>query len=223
MRCILCDMPLALSHHGICCQCVNNLPKLNKVCQQCCLPHSLFTEICYRCRDNKPQYDKLIAVSDYINPLKKLIHQLKFYHKTEFALALARLMFLAWYQQREAQGLMKPDLVTCVPLHHLRYWSRGYNQAELLANPIAKWLGRDFYPHLLCRKQRALDQKTLSLQQRIDNVDTLYFCHEDLTNQSVMLIDDIVTTANTINVISQQLKNCGAISVQVICLCRTVL
>ncbi|MCX8587832.1 MULTISPECIES: phosphoribosyltransferase family protein [unclassified Gilliamella] len=223
MRCFLCNMPLYLAHHGICYQCSKNIPKLNKVCPQCCLPHSLSTQICYRCLENKPYWDTLIATSEYINPLKKLIQQLKFYHKTELTLALARLMFLTWYKKRLANEIIKPDLVTCVPLHHIRYWSRGFNQAELLAKLIAKWLNCDFYPHLLYRHQRAIDQKKLSLKERKQNVETLYECRKNLSQKSVMLIDDIVTTGNTINAVSQQLKKCGAMNIQVICLCRTVL
>lgn len=223
MRCILCNMPLVLSHHGICSQCIENLPKLYKVCHQCCLPHSLSTNECYRCREKRPYWDEMVAVTGYIDPLKKLIQHLKFHNKIELTNALARLMFLAWYQRRLSDGLAKPDIVTCVPLHHFRYWSRGFNQAALLAKPIARWLNREFKPYLLSRKFAARDQKNLSLKQRMSNVETLFRCHSDLTNQSVMLIDDIVTTGNTINVISQQLKESGAAYVQVVCLCRTVL
>ncbi|OCG21087.1 hypothetical protein A9G11_09125 [Gilliamella sp. wkB108] len=223
MRCILCNMPLFLSHHGICSQCIKNLPTQNKVCPQCGLPHSLSTPICYRCREQKPSWDELIAVSNYIHPLKKLIHHLKFYHKIELTHALARLMLLAWYKRRVTNGISKPDLITCVPLHHIRYWSRGFNQAEQLAKPIAKWLNRMFYPHLLQRKQIASDQKSLSLEKRVQNVEKLFSCYHHLSNRSILLIDDIVTTGNTINAISQQLKRCGATNVQVLCLCRTVL
>ena len=223
MRCILCNMPLVLPHHGICSQCVKNLPKFNKICYQCSLPHSLSTKICYRCRDNRPYWDEMIAVTEYMAPLKRLIQHLKFYRKTELTNALARLMFLAWYQRRLSSGLVKPDIVTCVPLHHFRYWSRGFNQAALLAKPIARWLNCDFQPYLLSRKSVAHDQKYLSLKQRIANVETLFSCRDDLTNQSIMLIDDIVTTGNTINAISQQLKHCGANYIQVVCLCRTIL
>lgn len=223
MRCFLCNMPLVLAHHGICSQCVENLPKFNKVCHQCCLPHSLLTNECYRCREKRPYWDEMVAATEYVDPLKKLIQHLKFHSKVELTNALARLMFLAWYQRRLSRGLAKPDLVTCVPLHHFRYWSRGFNQAALLAKPIARWLNRDFQPHLLSRKFAARDQKNLSLKQRMSNVETIFRCHFDLTNQSVMLIDDIVTTGNTVNVICQQLKACGAAHVQVVCLCRTVL
>ena len=223
MRCFLCNMPLVLAHHGICSQCVENLPKFNKVCHQCCLPHSLLTNECYRCREKRPYWDEMVAATEYVDPLKKLIQHLKFHSKVELTNALARLMFLAWYQRRLSRGLAKPDLVTCVPLHHFRYWSRGFNQAALLAKPIARWLNRDFQPYLLSRKFAARDQKNLSLKQRMSNVETIFRCHFDLTNQSVMLIDDIVTTGNTVNVICQQLKACGAAYVQVVCLCRTVL
>ncbi|OCG00437.1 hypothetical protein A9G12_04935 [Gilliamella sp. wkB112] len=223
MRCMLCNMPLYLPNHGICNQCIKNLPKLDKVCYQCGLPHSLATDICYRCREEKPYWDELVAVSDYIHPLKKLIHHFKFNQRIEVNMALARLMFLAWYQRRQSLGIDKPDLVTCVPLHHIRYWSRGFNQAQLLAKPIAKWLNRDFAPYLLARKHQAVDQKNLSLERRALNVEKLFSCKQNLLNKSVMLIDDIVTSGNTINAISKQLKNCGAIRVQIICLCRTVL
>ena len=165
----------------------------------------------------------MVAATEYVDPLKKLIQHLKFHSKVELTNALARLMFLAWYQRRLSRGLAKPDLVTCVPLHHFRYWSRGFNQAALLAKPIARWLNRDFQPYLLSRKFATRDQKNLSLKQRMSNVETIFRCHFDLTNQSVMLIDDIVTTGNTVNVICQQLKACGAAHVQVVCLCRTVL
>jgi Predicted amidophosphoribosyltransferases len=216
-------MPLFLSQHGICCQCLKNLPALNKVCPQCALPHSWSTHICYRCREQKPCWDELIAVANYIDPLKKLIHHLKFYQKIELTNALARLMFLAWYKRRERYGILKPDLITCVPLHHIRYWSRGFNQAQQLAKPIARWLARDFNPYLLQRKQVAMDQKSLSLNERTKNVASLFICEENLSGKSILLVDDIVTTGNTINVISQQLKKCGAVNIQVICLCRTML
>lgn len=223
MRCVLCNMPLFLPQHGICCQCIKNIPALNKVCPQCGLPHSWSTHICYRCREQKPCWDELIAVSNYIDPLKKLMHHLKFYHKIELTKSLARLMLLAWYEQRVQRGILKPDIITCVPLHHVRYWSRGFNQAQQLAKPIARWLDRDFYPYLLQRKQMATDQKKLSLLERSKNVESLFTCNEDLAGKSILLIDDIVTTGNTVNVISRQLKKCGAVYIQVICLCRTVL
>lgn len=57
----------------------------------------------------------------------------------------------------------------------------------------------------------------------MSNVETLFVCNQNVANKSVMLIDDIVTTGNTINAISQQLKQCGATRVEIICLCRTVL
>ncbi|MDF7666524.1 phosphoribosyltransferase family protein [Orbaceae bacterium ESL0727] len=223
MRCFLCQLPLQLAHHGICSRCVNILPRLNKVCPQCSLPHSLPAKICYRCRATKPNWDKLIAVSDYIQPLKKVIHHLKFYQKIELTLALARLLFLAWYDDYLQGKLCKPDLVTCVPLHHSRYWSRGFNQSQLLAKPVAHWLNRPFLPYLLQRQQKRSDQKKLSLKARSINVKALFACQTDLTGKTVLVIDDIVTTGNTIKAISEQLKKHGAAHIQILCLCRTLL
>lgn len=223
MRCFLCKMPLVIANHGICSQCVAMIPRILKPCPQCGLPHSLSSQRCYRCRENQPYWDKLIAVSDYSLPLKKMIHHFKFYQKIELTRALARLMFLSWYQNRVQNRLIKPDIVTCVPLHRIRYWSRGFNQSELLAKPIARWLDCDFKPHLLQRKKRAADQKNLSLDKRKENVQALFQCQTHLNNKTIMLVDDIVTTGSTINAISQLLKRQGAADVQIICLCRTIL
>ena len=48
-------------------------------------------------------------------------------------LLLARRMARNW----ERFGLGMPDAIVPVPLHWLRELSRGYNQAELLARPLA--------------------------------------------------------------------------------------
>lgn len=223
MRCFLCHMPLKLPFHGICSQCLANLPKLGKVCRQCGLPHALNNTRCYRCHKKPNHWDELIAVSDYVYPLKKMIPEFKFHRKVELTVPLARLMFLAWYQRRLQCGIIKPDIMTCVPLHPIRYWSRGFNQAERLAKPLAKWINKDFYPHLLYRHTMRRDQKRLTKHLRELNVKTLFGCDKDLTGKSILLIDDIVTTGHTINAISDLLKKQGASYVQIICLCRTVL
>ncbi|MDF7670467.1 phosphoribosyltransferase family protein [Orbaceae bacterium ESL0721] len=223
MRCFLCRLHLNLSYHGICSNCIDLLPRLGKVCAKCGLPHSLTSEICYRCLENSSSWDRLISVTDYVEPLKKMIHHLKFYQKIELSYALSRLMFLAWYRLYLQGELSKPDCITCVPLHHHRYWLRGYNQAELLAKPIAHWLNRPFYPYLLYRKQRKQDQKSLSRIGRAKNVVTLFGCDSDLTGRSILVVDDIVTTGSTCNAISERLKDQGAREVQILTLCRTFL
>jgi len=222
MNCILCRLPLNL-HWGICSQCLSHLPRFASPCAVCGLPLLIKNKSCHHCRLLQPSWHKLIAVSDYQKPLTKLIYQFKFNQKIELSYSLARLMFLAWYQVRLSTGLPKPDIVTCVPLYHNRYWSRGYNQSALLAKHIAYWLGADFKPYLLKRKGKREDQKSLSKLKRKQNVQHLFYCDTNLMEKTIIVIDDIVTTGYTINEVSKQLLSQGALNIQILCLCRTTL
>lgn len=193
------------------------------VCQLCGLPLFPANKPCHHCKKLKPDWDRLIAVTDYELPLTKLIRQFKSHHKVELAQALARLMFLSWLKEKSQSHLSKPDIVTCVPLHHSRYWSRGYNQSELLAKPISYWIGSQYHPYLLKRSDKRQDQKALSKQNRKHNIYRAFSCNTSLSGKTIAVIDDIVTTGNTMNEISRVLKLQGAKHIHVICLCRTSL
>lgn len=222
MNCVLCQLPLNLPW-GICSQCFQHLPHCITGCSVCGLPLFNQQQSCYHCHELKPNWQRLIAVADYKAPFTKLIYQFKSAQKTAFSFALARLMFLAWYQQRLATGIARPDIVTCVPLHRSRYWSRGYNQSALLAKHIAHWLAADFQPHLILCNVKKQDQKTLSKIARQRNVASVFECHSNLTGKTIAVIDDIVTTGHTINAVSKQLRLQGARYIQILCLCRTSL
>lgn len=163
----------------------------------------------------------LTAFSDYSWPFKHLIYQLKSNNRTAISYALSRLIFLSWYQIRQSSGLVKPDIVTCVPLYKKRYWSRGYNQSALLAKPIAYWLGADFQPYLIKRNVSRTEQKLLSKSQRAMNVSDIFSCDEDLTGKTIAVVDDVVTTGHTVNEVSKKLKQQGSLHIQILCLCRT--
>lgn len=192
-------------------------------CPKCGLALYPITKPCHHCAKLNPDWDKLIAVANYVPPFTKLIYQFKFNHQTELAYPLARLMLLSWLKTRRKSGLLKPDILTCIPLHHTRYWSRGYNQSQLLAKWLAHWIGCEFSPYLLKRKSTRQDQKSLSQSQRKLNVNNVFHCNTPLAKKSIAIIDDIVTTGNTANEACKQLKSQGTNDIQIICLCRTSL
>lgn len=220
MNCILCQLPLRLAW-GICSQCLKHLPHSISACIVCGLPLFMPKERCHHCEQISPNWNKLIAVADYQQPFIRLIYQFKSNKKIALSYPLARLMFLAWYQKRQIYGLYRPDIVTCIPLSQKRYWLRGYNQSELLAKHISHWIRSDFYPYLLQRKHKTKEQKILSKQQRSKNVQDVFSCDVDLTGKTIAVIDDIVTTGQTIKEASKQLKLKGAKDIQILCLCRT--
>lgn len=222
MRCIICQLPLRLNW-GICGQCYHYLPKLISVCYRCGLPLFPVTKPCHHCDKLKPNWDNLIAVADFVPPFTKLIYRFKLNNHPELAHPLARMMMLAWLAARNETGLRKPDIITCIPLHQRRYWSRGYNQSELLAKIFSHWLNKHFQPYLIKRQKQTNDQKTLSKQQRKDNIVNVFSCQTSLQGKSIAIIDDIVTTGHTIRAASKVLRQQGVQHIQIICLCRTSL
>ncbi|QIQ20675.1 phosphoribosyltransferase family protein [Zophobihabitans entericus] len=220
--CLLCKLPLTLSPHGICSQCIKHMTTLPVCCLRCGLPVPGPKAPCYHCRILKPKWQTLIAVSDYCEPLKSLIARLKFYQQYQLARPLARLLLLSWLKERRQRALIKPELILPVPLHRTRYLKRGFNQTELLAKPLAHWLNCAYSDDLLTRIKPALEQKMLNARARRSNLRSAFHCNQNLAGKHIMLVDDIVTTGSTINEISYILKQQGAGSIQIICLCRTL-
>ncbi|MEE3652453.1 MULTISPECIES: DNA utilization protein GntX [unclassified Brenneria] len=226
--CWLCRSPLYRSQQGICSYCQRRLSPTPVCCPRCGLPTGDPTRQCGRCLKNPPPWQSITFVGDYVPPLNALIKQFKFNGKTELAPALARQLLLRWLAAYREQALLtprrlfRPDRIVTVPLHQRRHWSRGFNQTELLARPLAHWLGCDYEPRAIRRIRQTPLQQKLSASARRGNLRGAFRCHASLPGKQVVLLDDVVTTGSTAAEISRLLLAQGAAGVQVWCLCRTL-
>ena len=219
--CWLCRLPLRVAVHGLCSPCLRALPPLPILCPRCGLPAASSRVACGRCLRSPPPWQALVCVSDYQPPLRRWVHQLKFSGVTALRVMLARLLLLSWLDAHRTRGLTRPDLLLCVPLHKSRACRRGYNQAALLAQPLARWLGCEFCDGVRRRRRGAL-QHQLPASQRRRNVRGAFRLEIDLRGRHIALIDDVVTTGHTVGEIGRILLAQGAASVQIWCLCRTL-
>lgn len=220
--CWLCLMPLALHQQGICSTCYRQLPPSPVACPRCGLPAAHAHSECGRCLQRPPPWQALVAVGDYQPPLTQLIAQLKFHHNTALSVMLARLILLSWLEQRRRRQLIRPHLVLPVPLYQRRAWQRGFNQAELLARPLAHWLASDWQPGALRRCRAASVQHQLTARARRRNLRGAFSLEIPVRGRHIALVDDVVTTGSTAGEISRLLLAAGAASVQICCLCRTL-
>lgn len=220
--CWLCQIPLALPVQGLCSYCLRALPWLPLCCPRCGLPAGDAFVPCGRCLQRPPPWQQLIAVSDYCSPLSLLIARYKFSGRTALSVMLARLILLSWLAARRQRGLPRPDLILAVPLHHQRAWRRGFNQADLLARSLARWLSCTYDPQALTRRRAALIQHRLGAQARKRNLRGAFQLEITVQDRHIALIDDVVTTGNTVAEVSRLLMRAGAASVQIWCLCRTL-
>ncbi|AKJ40879.1 DNA utilization protein GntX [Pragia fontium] len=220
--CWLCQQPLAIVQHGICSVCLNLLPSLPVCCPRCGLPASSQTRQCVECQIIPPEWQQLIAISDYCSPLKYFISRLKFYGEDKYVPLLSRLLLLSWLNARRIRQLSRPDLLISVPLHHTRHWRRGFNQTDLIARRLSRWVNCRYLPDIISRHRPTPSQRNLSANQRQCNLMDAFSCNGDVRGQHIALLDDIVTTGSTVAEISRLLLLHGAASIQVWCLCRTL-
>ena len=118
---------------------------------------------------------------------------------------------------------IKPDIVIPVPLAYKRLFHRGYNQATLLARPIAKAFGVRMDLFSLKRKYRA-DMGHKNAKQRIENVKGVFnvIKPENIRGRKILLVDDVMTTGATFSELRRVLMKAGAKEVYGVTFCRIV-
>lgn len=220
--CWLCKMPLALSAWGVCSVCTRSLERRITTCPQCGLPAANRYLPCGRCLKKPPPWSALVAVDDYVRPLSRLIHALKFSGQSSLAPPLTRLLLLAVLQARRTRALPKIDMVVNVPLYRRRHWRRGYNQSDLLCRPLARWLGCRYTASALTRVHATAVQHQLNARLRKRNLKNAFRLELAVNGLHIAIVDDVVTTGSTVAELSRLLLRSGAASVQVWCLCRTL-
>lgn len=96
------------------------------------------------------------------------------------------------------------DYIIPVPLHPRRLRSRGYNQAEIIAEGLSQSLGVPVDTRLLLRNVDTQTQTRKTRADRIRNVSGAFtLCNgENYKGCSFLLVDDVVTTGAT-------LEECG--------------
>jgi ComF family protein len=175
--------------------------------------------LCEDCLRKRPFYDRLLAPYLYDGALMKGIHQFKYAAKAYLADSFGPL--LAQFARRrlnESTGL----LAVPVPLHPKRLRERGFNQSLLLARHVAKQLdtGLDFLS--LRRVRYTVPQTGLGKDERRKNVRGAFrlINPKAVKGRAVLLVDDVVTTGNTINECARVLKQAGAKNIVCLVLAR---
>jgi competence protein ComFC len=116
------------------------------------------------------------------------------------------------------------DAVIPVPLDQGRLRERGYNQAELIAKPLARLLGIPFRSYLLVRTRPRPNQLRLTRRERWETVRGAYATHKaaQVDKLRVLLVDDVFTTGATLDACSQALKEAGAARVVALTVARAL-
>lgn len=187
------------------------------------MPHVIpDAPLCPACAAEPPVYDRARAALRYDEASRGLILAFKHADRTDVTPTLGQ-----WLARAGSELLAEADLVAPVPLHRWRLLRRGYNQAALLANVLARDTGAVLAPDLLQRVRATPSQQGLSGRARQDNVTAGAFRvhpwhRRRVEGRRVLLVDDVLTTGATVGACARVLRRAGALQIDVLTLARVV-
>lgn len=165
--------------------------------------------LCRLCRASFYAFDRARSFAVYDAALSEAILMMKYDEVTRLG---------DWFAERLAEIAesaaddWRTDVVVPVPLHPERRRERGYNQAELIARPLAKRLHLRLDANLLVRTKPRPTQLVLSRSEHWKSVRGAYATRDGrkVDNLRILLVDDVLTTGATLDACSRTLKKAGA-------------
>ena len=202
-----------------CKECSENTKEIAPpICPICGNPNLHNEEPCQRCLALRPLYTSLRSHTVFTGSIREAIHRLKYRRDIGLGEALARPMITSL--QKLNWSL---DIITSVPLGLARFEERGYNQATLLARPIALSLNLPFSSRILTRTRETRTQVGLSVTERQENMADAFQANSKLsTGKNILVVDDVATSGATLNACAKALLDGGANKIYGFSLARAV-
>jgi len=116
----------------------------------------------------------------------------------------------------------KPDLLIPVPLGAARQSQRGYNQAALLARPVALANGINYTTRALHKVRETPTQVGLKYDERFQNVADAFQAESKIVSgRNIIVVDDVTTSGATMEACATALRAAGARNVYGLTLARS--
>ena len=188
------------------------------LCAGCDEPSESTGVFCYSCTALVERASGASAVFEYGGPVAHAIQRFKYDGRSELGAVLA-----SWMVEHAEHWAGKVDAVVPVPLHWQRRRARGYDQAALLARPLARSLGVPVLLRGLRRVRNTPSQVDLPHAERQRNIAGAFAPWRLSGVRRVLLVDDVRTTGATLRAASAALKAGGVAQVQPFVLAARVL
>ena len=193
------------------------------LCKDCGYSLEAFAPSCFVCEKRSPdgfvcdncepktRLRRFVAPLRYQNDLaRELIHTFKFNGAKEIGAILAR--YIA--DSAKLYNILPPEnsIFIPIPLHKKRFRERGFNQAELIADELARIFGRRAETGILTRTIfREHQTKMKNREARLKNAEGVYSLKSEVPEGTILiLVDDVSTTGATIEEAANVLKDAGA-------------
>jgi ComF family protein len=177
---------------------------------------------CGACLAAAPPFNGPPSAVAYGPVARTVALRLKYGRRTGHARLMARLMA----RQLDALAGEAPILLVPVPLHRWRLWSRGFNQAALVADELTRLTGTPHDHHLLLRTKATKALRGQGRRERERIVAGAFGlatgAKERAAGRHLVLIDDVHASGATLRSAARALRRCGAARVSALCWARVV-
>lgn len=206
-KCVVCKKFLSENEWDVCAACLEGLPMTY---QWDIVQNAAFERLARRFEvQDAASLFFFRTESDYRN----ILYGIKYGNRRRLAIRMGELLGRQLAASRMFRGC---QAVVPVPLHPLRSWKRGYNQAELIARGVAQEMGLPVETKLLRRRRNTKTQTKLHGAKKTKNVQGAFAVDTrraaDLQQQGfrhLLLIDDTLTTGSTLAACAAPLLTAG--------------
>jgi ComF family protein len=191
-------------------------------CQKCSQPFEgaiTQTFTCSNCAGREVHFECAVAPYRSRGVVRDFIHAFKYERKFHLRRPLA-----AWLADALEDGRIATrafDAFVPVPLHHVRFREREFNQAAELATLLSQ---RTEIPvwDAIKRTRYTSTQTKLDRAERMENLRGAFQMRKSarVKDRHIVLVDDVFTTGSTVEECSRVLLRAGAASIRVITIAR---
>jgi ComF family protein len=217
-RCPGCGVPVEADHR-FCGPCWSALRFLDTSgCARCGMPLAFDHQdgCCARCLAQPPRHDGVRAAVAYGPVAREIALRLKYGGRIGLAATVARPLSRLMPEEVE--------LLVPVPLHRRRLWSRGYNQAALIADALSRATKVPVARQALTRRRATAVLRGQSPAKRRRTLAGAFAVPDRtaVTGRAVALVDDVYTSGATADACTRALLGAGARRVVVLCWARVL-
>ena len=215
-QCAICK---AWPAQPVCETCISAFAQPAHRCLTCALDIPVGIERCGACLLHAPPWQVGLAAVSYQWPWAEVVAQFKYRAQPGWASTLASLMHSA---PGVDDALAQAQWVLPMPLSPERLAQRGFNQSLLLARHLSPAKTRY---NVLLRIRDTPAQRTLPRSERLRNLQGAFAIDPTqaaaLRGQSVVLVDDVMTTGASLHMAALALRAAGVVHLTTVVFART--
>lgn len=220
--CVFCG---SRAYGHICFSCRADLPRIEDPCRRCSQPlervgsgarnrWEAHPVDCVDCQQDPPPFRRARAALLYDYPVDVALKAFKFGHALYYVPAFTELLLAEFLQ-----NFRESDALVPVPLHRWRYATRGFNQATELCRHLGRATGVPVVTGIR-RTRWTRPQSNLDAASRRRNLKGAFTPIGRLACRHPLVVDDVMTTGETVRQLARTLLAAGATTVDVLALAR---